>query len=92
MSKTHELKSWPDYFEPISNGQKTFELRKNDRRFAVGDVLVLREYDDRQGAYTGRELRRRIVYMLDGIGPGAISPLLGLARGYAILGLGKTDD
>lgn len=83
----HELKSWPDFFEPVLTGTKTFELRKNDRHFAVGDILVLREFDDRKGTYTGRTLRKRVVYLLDGIGSGAITPMHGLMRGYCILGI-----
>jgi hypothetical protein len=85
--KTHELKSWPDFFEPVFNGSKTFELRVDDRHFAVGDVLHLREWDDRAGKYTGRELRRTITCVLAGIGGGAIAPVRGLSRGYAILSL-----
>jgi hypothetical protein len=84
---THELKSWPEYFDPLFTGVKTFELRFNDRRFKVGDVLRLREYDDRKGDYTGREISKRIIYMVDGIGPGCITPMKGLSRGYAILAL-----
>jgi hypothetical protein len=85
--KTHELKSWPDYFEPVFHGQKCFELRNNDRRFSVGDRLLIREWDDRTGKYTGREVRKIVSYMLEGVGPGAITPLHGLSRGYVILSL-----
>lgn len=31
--KIHYLKIWPDYFDLIYRGEKTFELRKNDRDF-----------------------------------------------------------
>lgn len=62
----HELKTWPEYFHPLWEGLKHFEIRKNDRGFQVGDVLWLREYDpflafDRR--YSGRELKRTIIYM-----------------------------
>lgn len=86
--QTHDLKSWPEFFDPVFSGVKNFELRQNDRHFKIGDVLHLREWDDRKGAYTGREVDRRIVYMIEGVGPGGITPIKGLARGYAILGLG----
>ena len=33
----HSLKCWPDYFQPILDGIKTFDLRFNDRKFNVGD-------------------------------------------------------
>ena len=85
--KTHELKCWPEFFEPVSDGSKTFELRKNDRHFAIGDVLHLREWDDHIESYTGRECRRKITYMLEGVGGGCIPPYLGLMRGYVILSL-----
>jgi hypothetical protein len=45
MSKTHELKIWPVYFDAIERGDKTFDVRKNDRDFQTGDTLVLREYE-----------------------------------------------
>ena len=85
--KTHELKSWPEFFEPLFDGTKHFELRQNDRRFAVGDLLVIREWDDRAGKYTGRQVHRHITYMDQGVGPGAITPLHGLSRGFVILSL-----
>jgi hypothetical protein len=110
MPTVHELKSWPEFFEPVYTGRKNFELRKNDRHFQVGDVIRLREWrpvseltrvpyiegdatygHDHDGDYTGRECRRRITYILEGIGVGAmqgvIKPYWGLDRGYAILGL-----
>lgn len=89
---THELKCWPDFYAPLASGEKPFDLRVNDRKYQVGDVLTLREYDDRKGSYTGRQLRKRVTYVLDGVGPGCITPLKGLARGYVILGLANVDE
>jgi ASC-1-like (ASCH) protein len=40
----HDLKILPQYFEEVYNGNKTFEIRKNDRDFKVGDILMLREW------------------------------------------------
>lgn len=40
----HLLKAWPQFFNPVYSGQKPFEIRKNDRNFKVGDILVLREF------------------------------------------------
>jgi len=84
---THELKSWPEYFEPILNGAKTFELRNNDRDFHVFDRLWLREWEPKTKNYTGRECFRDVTYVLEGIGPGCIEPHKGLLRGYVILSL-----
>lgn len=43
---THTIKTAPEHFQALLDGTKTAELRKDDRGFAVGDVLVLREYDN----------------------------------------------
>lgn len=89
MAKTHRLKSWPDFFGPLLAGSRTFDIRKNDKNFAVGDTVVILEFDDRAGKFTGRELRREIVSMLEGVGSGGIPPLHGLMRGYAVLEYGQ---
>ena len=47
----------------ILSGKKTFELRKNDRNFDVGDRLDLMEYDLEKG-YTGKHLHRWITHIL----------------------------
>lgn len=41
----HELKIYPHWFEKVISGNKTFEIRKNDRPFEEGDLLALNEYD-----------------------------------------------
>lgn len=41
----HELKIKPKFFQDIINVIKNFEIRKNDRKFRVGDILVLSEFD-----------------------------------------------
>jgi len=64
--KQHDLKCWPEYFAAIVKGLKRFELRLNDRDFAVGDVLCLREYIPSEKRYTGSTTRVQITYMLTG--------------------------
>ncbi len=41
----HKLKLFPEYFDAVANGIKTFEIRKNDRDYKVGDTLRLYEFD-----------------------------------------------
>jgi len=64
--KKHDLKTWPEYFAEIANGNKTFELRKNDRNFEPGDVLVLQEWNPESKDYTGREITKKVGYLLQG--------------------------
>lgn len=59
----HELKAHPQYFGPVLRGEKRFEIRKNDRQFAVGDTLRLREWDPVCGEYTGIETYARVTYL-----------------------------
>lgn len=90
--KTHEVKCWPEGYAAIADGSAPFSLRRNDRHYKVGDKIKFLEYDDRKGVFTGREVTRRITFMIEGVGPGGITPLHGLARGYAILGLAARAD
>ncbi len=62
----HELKTWPEYFEAVRTEKKNFEIRKNDRAFQVGDLLILREWDPQKETYSGRTAFRRITYILPG--------------------------
>ena len=73
----HELKTYPKYFQETIEGNKPFEIRKNDRNFQVGDVLLLKEWDIK---YTGREVGAMVRYILD-------DKFIGLAEGYVALGL-----
>ncbi len=79
MSK-HQLKVLPEFFEGLISGLKTFELRKNDRGYAVGDTLVLREWDAALRMFTGHDVVREVTYVLEG-------GQYGLDAGYVILGL-----
>jgi Domain of unknown function (DUF3850) len=42
--REHFLKCWPQFMPRIASGQKTFEIRKNDRDYQVGDTLRLYEF------------------------------------------------
>src|SRR5688500_18984252 len=41
----HDLKTWQAYFQPVWVGDKTFDIRYDDRAFQKGDVVLLREWD-----------------------------------------------
>ena len=63
---THALKTWKEFYEAVESGDKTFEVRRADRPFKVGDDLLLQEWDKDKKEYTGRETKRRIIYILQG--------------------------
>lgn len=64
MRQLHELKIWPEYFKPVMEGFKTFEVRFNDRKFKVGDYVTLKEWDKEKKEYTGKEGFFVITYVL----------------------------
>jgi len=84
--KVHEVKSWSHFFRAIKEGTKLHDLRKNDRDYNVGDILLLREYDFITGRYTGECLEAVITYITDSRVPCAFSSAV-LSEGYCILSL-----
>lgn len=62
----HDLKCWPDPFQAVWDGLKTYEIRVNDRDYGVGDELTLREWDPKTETYTGREVSAYVTYMTRG--------------------------
>lgn len=78
--RTHLLKTLPEYFRAVARGDKTFEVRKNDRDFKVGDCVTLREFDGKE--YTGKHITREIYYIL----PGGD---YGIAPDYVVMAIGR---
>lgn len=74
----HELKIYPKYFEDVISGQKAFEVRKNDRNFNVGDMLILKEWDNIK--YSGRNVKAKVIYLMD-------DKFIGIQQGYVVLGI-----
>lgn len=56
---THELKCLAPYYDAIECGDKTFDVRRDDRGYQRGDTVVLRKYDCVLGYLQG-ELRFKI--------------------------------
>lgn len=97
MAKTireHELKTLAPYWDALRTGEKTFEVRRDDRGFQRGDTVALhRMSDDRPSQYDSgpshdprygykRTLRFTITYILTG-------GQLGIEPGYVVMGLRK---
>ena len=59
-----EKKTWPELFEKIMKGEKTFDLRLADFDCKSGDILILKEYNPKTKKYTGRVLRKRVTFVL----------------------------
>lgn len=76
--RVHELKTYPCYFQEAWDGNKTFEVRLNDRDFRAGDIVVLNEWDGIK--YSGREIMGEIKYVLN-------DTFVGLAKGYVAFSL-----
>lgn len=68
--RIHELKILDHFFEDVISGKKTFEIRRNDRDFYVGDLLALNEVQKPDPTwaspeYTGRCCVVQVEYLLD---------------------------
>jgi hypothetical protein len=61
---THVLKTWPKWFEAIKAGGKLFEVRRDDRPFAAGDLINLREWNPDTEHFSGWEAHGVIGYVL----------------------------
>lgn len=77
---THELKTWGEYYEAVLAGKKKFEVRKNDRDFKEGDILLLNKWDRQRNEYAGAQTAFLITYVLTG-------GQFGIEKGYCVLSL-----
>ena len=86
--KTHLLKTDPKPFQDVWDSVKSFEIRKDDRDFEVGDRIILQETthtgqemkSGAQLAYTKREISCLIAHIMRG-------PIYGLANGWVIMSI-----
>ncbi len=96
MQSIHELKTVNRYWDAVAAGSKTFEVRRNDRAFQTGDIIVLTRttengnYDTRLqdrspgGSFEKSQISFRITYLLQG-------GQFGIEPGFCVLGLGRVD-
>ncbi len=59
-----EKKVWPEFFQSIVDGDKTYEVRLANFRCKKGDVLVLKEWDPKTKKFTGRAMEKKVTYVL----------------------------
>lgn len=75
----HHLKTWPAPFAALWVGAKTFEVRKNDRGFAVDDTLILQEWFPEGSQWGERIVSADVAYILHGS--------FGVQPGYVVMAL-----
>jgi hypothetical protein len=76
----HTLKTWPEPFAAVADGTKTHEYRHDDRSFAVGDTLCLREWEPSVERFTGRMCVRIVTYIS--------RDAFGIPPGYVVMSIG----
>lgn len=79
-TRVHEVKAYPDNFHLMSIGQKPFDVRRDDRLYERGDIIVFKEYDPHTGTYSGAMIKRLVTckQIWEGLSPGYCA--LGLAE------------
>ncbi|MGR3813438.1 MAG: ASCH/PUA domain-containing protein [Cognatishimia activa] len=92
MGTYHSLKTWPDYWWAVDSGEKNFEVRRDDRGFQKGDILLLHCWDPNKEKYMSNSsdfaqdvsdamtAEREVTWILTG-------GQFGLEPGYVVLGL-----
>lgn len=98
----HVLKTLPRYFDAIWRGERTFDIRRNDRAYQVGDVLILVQhtgsYSDCQdlvgclkfNTHPHTTMRCTVSYVFSG--DPSLLDLGGVVPGYVVLGLSLQED
>lgn len=93
MSTQHILKTVEPYFSAVLSGEKTFEVRRNDRAFQKGDVLVLLDSAGCGCDNLGCVQRRAPIYKVVTFvfsGDPSLRDNGGIMPGMVVLGLGET--
>lgn len=84
----HSIKSQLGPFQEVWDGIKTFEWRENDRNYAVGDFLLLNEWNSESvlgedsefcGRFTGRIILAKVTSMLE--------EEFGVTKGYCVMSI-----
>ena len=80
------LKTWPEHWDAVADGRKPFEVRKADRPYRVGVVLLLQRWEPDRGDFTYDEighpktLARRVTFLL-------LGGQFGIEPGYVVMGV-----
>lgn len=61
--RCHKLKTLKPFFNDVLSGIKSFEVRRYDKDFKIGDILFLSELENKN-LYSGRSVAVRITYIM----------------------------
>lgn len=79
----HELKIAPEYYYVVASGKKNFEIRQNDRRYQVGDIVQLKQWTEKDGYDLDLPvLERQITYVTD----------YAQKHGYVVFGMKPVEE
>lgn len=73
----YQIRLAANVFDDVANGRKSFEFRKKDKDYKVGDILEMLEFKDAK--HTGRSIKAQITYVLE--------DYTGIADNYCILAI-----
>lgn len=85
MIQTHYIKLNHHFCDAVLNGDKNFEIRRNDRGYQKGDRVIFQAVND-EGITMEHEVNRvayMITYVLHGFG---------LQDGYCVFGIKPWND
>ena len=85
--KTHTIKILEDFADAVASGEKTFEIRENDRGYQKGDcvrfVVVDKSGVKVKHPLSGNKYAYEITYVING---------WGLKEGYVVFGIKKVKE
>jgi len=58
-----EKKMWPESYQKVLLGEKTYDLRLADWKVEPGDTILFREWDPATKDYTGRTMEKQVGYV-----------------------------
>lgn len=83
---THEIKILESFADAVASGEKTFEVRENDRGYKKGDKIKFKVVDYHGFYVYGHELtehKYEITYVLSG---------WGIKDGWVVFGIKEVGD
>lgn len=83
----HKLKVHPQFWQAVKNASKPFEVRRDDRKYRVGDTCELSEYNPEFGYTLEPSVGYEITYILK-----HEDFPQGVPVGFVVLGFGKARN